>query len=202
MSRKKYEYTSIETVNTLRLPVNFDKLKLIDVVDEAFYILSTKKKKKAAYIVKAIEHYDDNQMESNEIKKSIQRFRISRRAKELFNIQNEEDAKRILSLSKDSAEYISLRNRIPEKTDPAKMLLGFKIEDEKFEATHKRLFDLSANERILLISNAVVEYVLDGCDPEMEDVFATKFILSVIDEYQRSEEKKSVIDNFMLAINF
>ena len=202
MPRKKYEYTPVENVKTLRLSVNFGKLSLLDIVDEAYYILSTKEKKKASYVLKAIMHYDESEGKNKSLQRTLQRIRVAGVAKKLFEINTEEDARRLLSLSTDSREYKALVRSIPEYTTPTSVLFGFKIGDVLSEQLHTRLFNMSVNERIMLISNAVVEYVLDGLDPELDKIFATKFLVNSINEYNDSPNKDIVLNNFLLMINF
>lgn len=202
MPRKKYEQKNIENVNTLRLAVDFGKLYPSAIVDEAFYVLSTKKKKKASYITKAIEHYKKSNHSNASIRRALQRLNTAKKAKSLFNIDSEEKAIELLSTPIDSPAFQAISSSIPEHKSPTKMLLGFKIDDEQAIQTHAELYKMSANERILTISNAVVNYVLDGLDPEMDQIFATKFLLAAIKEYQSSKNKDAVLHNFLLSINF
>ena len=202
MPRKKYEQKNIENVNTLRLSVDFGKLYPSSITDEAFYILSTKKKKKASYVVNAIEHYHETNLINESVHRALQRLKIASHAKELFNIDSKEKALELLSMPEDSVTYQTIIRSIPEHKAPTKMLLGFKIDNEKAIQTHKDLYNMSVNQRILTISNAVVNYVLDGLDPEMNTIIATRFLLSARKEYLNSDNPEAFLNNFLLSINF
>ena len=202
MARKKYEYSHIENVNTLRLTVSFEKLSSIDVVREAFYILGTKEKKKASYIYNAIVEHDKSAMKNIALQKAISRCRIAGLLKETYPLDTLEDVKNLLSMEIESTDFNILCNSIPVEQEPRRMLCGFTIGNPETEDMHKRLFNLSVNERVMLISNAVVEYALKGFDKEMDKIMATKFLRDTIVEYNHSENKDAVANNFKLIVDF
>lgn len=202
MARKKYVYSTVENVNTLRLTISFEKLDSIDVVKEAFYILQTKEKKKAAYICNAIAEYDKSTNQNKALLKAVSRCRVASILKTLYPLETLEDAEKLLFVSLDSNEFKIICNAIPSEQRLKRMLCGFTIGNPETEKMHERLFNLSVNERVMLISNAVVEYALNGFDEKMDKIMAIKFLKDSIIEYHHSEDKDVVLNNFKLMVNF
>ena len=202
MARKKYVYSTVENVNTLRLTISFEKLDSIDVVKEAYYILQTLEKKKAAYIYKAIVEYDKNSNKNKELLKAVSRCRVAGLLKDMYHLDTIDDVKDLLSISLDSNDFMQICNSIPKEQKLRRMLCGFTIGNPETEKLHTRLFDMSVNERVMLISNAVVEYVLSGFDKNMDNIMAIKFLKNSIIEYNNSENKDAVANNFKLMVDF
>lgn len=186
-------------LRSLRLLLDFGKFRNNEVVNLAFNILCQNTKGKAAYITKAINHYDE--VKEASLQKMLFDIKQIDFIKRQYDICDVEALKELLSIKKGSASYNSLLKRIPENKEPAKMLCGFSKDDQKAVEMHERLFKLPVNDRINLISQAVVRYVYDGYDPRAKAILAYTLLKNLIDEYQKaSEEIKSVIVNDVFAI--
>ena len=201
MARKKYDYSNVEGVNTLRLVLDFSRLGYLDVVCDAYSLLSTKGKTKARTIAKAIEYYEANLYKNQRISRAMAILDIASKAKERYNLKTDAELIDLLSVDLDSDRFRSINIRIPPSLQPRKMLCGFTYYDPKMEALHKRLFSLSMNERIMLVSNAITAYAVAAMDPEWEDMLIHKFIRDAIVQYQKYPMKrKQHIANLTLLL--
>ena len=202
MPIKKYAYPDRENAKTLKLTLDFGKLRPIKSFEEAYYILSTKGKKKSAYIITALEYEEKHRHMNKEIRRAYQRLKVAHLTKEIFEIDSKEKAENLLSLDESSPQIQTIRSWIPEFKTPTHMLCGFKMNDPKAVSWHEKLYDMSVNIRVVTISEAVVNYVLDGNDTDMDEIMATSFLLAARNEYQHSTEKDKVVERFMTLVNF
>lgn len=188
---KDYSYKQTE-VKTLRILLDFEKFKNNADVDKAFNILQLKEKKKAQYILNAIRYYETLADPFSPMRKICFDLQCIDFIKTRYNLKTEEDISNLLECSPD--EYRKITAKIPEHKTPAKMLCGFTIGDKEAEEMHKRLFTLPVNDRIFLITSAVLAYVYDGYDPRAKAILAYRFLQTLIDTY-RKENKSILVSN-------
>ncbi len=201
MARKKYDYSDVDGVNTLRLVLDFSRLSYLEVVRDAYDLLATKERNKARTIAKAIEYYEANLYKNQRINRAMAILNIAAQAKERYNLKTDTEIMDLLSIDLDSNRFRDINIRIPPSLQPKRMLCGFTSYDPKMEALHKRLFGLSMNERVMLVSNAITAYAVAAMDPEWEDMLIHKFIRDAIVQYQKYPMKrKQHIANLTLLL--
>lgn len=195
MKNKNFKQTDL---STLRLLLDFSKFSNNETVRMAYNILCLDVKGKAAYITKAVQHYDEAKGTSlQKMLFDIKQIDFIRRQ---YDICNVEALKELLSVKRSSTVYNSLLKKTPVENEPRKMLCGFSKDDKEAVKIHERLFKLSVNDRINLISQAVVRYVYDGYDPRAKAILAYTLLKNLIDEYQNSSgETKNIIANDVFA---
>ena len=203
MSRTKYEYKQVEGVNSLRLAVNFEKVNTLPKVIEAYNLLQIKEKSKAKLIADAIEFYEANLHRNQQMMMAMLRLRAINKACEIFNISTDEDIIGLLETDPNSERFKEIEKHVPKFKEPKKMLLGFSESDPKMVALHKRLFDMSVNKRIILISDSVVAYSQCGKDEELLELQAYRYVRDKIIEYNAYPQLRSrIVVNLKLMINF
>lgn len=202
MSKRRYEYKQVEGVNSLRLAVNFEKVNTLPNVIEAYNLLQTKEKSKAKLIADAIEFYEENLHRNQQMMLAMLRLKAIKKACEIFKISTDEDIVDLLETDPDSERFKEIEKHVPKFKEPKRMLLGFSEGDPKMAALHKRLFDMSVNERIMLISNSVIAYSLCGKDEELLELQAYRYVRDKVVEYNAYPElRSSLIVNLKLMIN-
>lgn len=185
---------------SLTLPVNFLKLNTLEMVIEAYNYLLLKGRRKTTFIMDAIDYYDSLPPRNPHIAAFNDRRRIAQEAKETYSLETKADIKKLLAVSPKTKKYATICSLAPDYEVPKKMLCGFRIGDPRAEDMHKRLCSLQVQDRIMLISKAVVAYVLDGNDEDLETVNIHRFVKDYITEYRNTKDKNTVIENMALMM--
>ena len=178
---KKYKQTGL---NTLRLPVDFQKLKWDDDVILAYNVLQCKNKKKADYTTKAILRYK-SAIKNRTVHNAITNIQNMKNIMSKHSIETEEDLENLLK----TADLEQLKQSLPKKEVPRKMLLGFNMNDDESITVFNELFEMVVTERVLFISKAIVAYIEDGFDSNWSDAIAQQFLYDAAYEYQKGNDQ-------------
>ena len=108
---------------TLRLPVDFEKLKWDDDVILAYNVLINKGKKKSEYTEKAVKHYK-SVMTNRTVRNAITNIQNMKNLMSKYSVENEEQLVDLL----ENTDIARLSKEIPEIKTPRKMLLGFNLD--------------------------------------------------------------------------
>lgn len=171
-------------LNTLRLPMDFQKLKWEDNVIFAYNVLQGKNKKKAEYVKKAMLYYEKiiHNSSAHSAINNIQNMKI---VVDRYSIETADDLESILR----SIDVTALEAELPVMGTPRKMLLGFNRKEDDSIRIFNELFDMTVTARVLRVAKAVTAYAKDGFDEEWKEHLATKFLLDAANEYQNGTDR-------------
>lgn len=202
MARKRYEYPkTIEGTNTLGLVLDFERLSSIEMVRDTYNILATKGRGKSRYITSAIEYYDATSWQSRMLHETLDLLNISATAKKAYGLKSDKAIRELLSIDLNSDKFKEIESKIPSQLPAMKMLCGFRMDDPRLAAMHERLFNMSMNERLELVTDAVMVYVMSGEDPETSEIMMHRFVRDSIIQYHIDRDKDSAYERFKIMVN-
>lgn len=203
ITAEQKKYKNANNTTSLILPFNFAKISTVSSVIEAYNYLFAKGRRKSDFITTALKDYEQYDVRNRDFDRFMFRVRIAKKAKDLYQIRNKEKAKKLLSTPLDSDAFKEISDKVPETREPKKMLCGFDCNDPDAVIIHDKLCNLSVNERVLLVVNAVNTYVGAGKDEQLEEINVYRFVRDFIVEYNHyPEEQKEILNNFMSMINY
>ena len=116
--------------------------------------------------------------------------------KKYYGLSSKKSVKELLSMGTDSATFANAEKRMLPNAEPKVSMLGFAKADPASAKLHQRLFEMEHNERMFLILKAVERFVRDGMDSGAIMQLSFKIIYDSILEYEKSEDKDAIVNNF------
>lgn len=194
-------YPYCDKYRTLRLPVNFAKLKHVDDAIFAYSILEQKGREKAKYLVKVTNYCEDHNTKVNrEMRSQISYLRYLKMIKIQYKLETQQDIINLLSMDKSSLDYEKITENSLVELTPKNVMLGFSKKNNDSRRAFNKLYNLETNETVFAIARAIRQYIDDGYDYPIQLQLMNKYLKEAIDDYHNYPDDNYLINNLSLML--